>query len=201
MTTTSGDASRLREFVFVTGNKNKLREVQQILGDHIQSASLDLEEIQGDARDIVRRKAMLAASHLERVVLVEDVSLCITALGGLPGPYIKWFVDKLGPAGLARMLVGFDDKSAEAHCTFALCAPNEEPIIFVGRCPGRIVDAPRSAPDNLHPFGFDPIFQPDGFDLTYAELPSATKNSISHRGRALQLLQQFFATTPPPVQP
>lgn len=192
----SASIDHLRQFVFVTGNKNKLRELQQILGDHVQSVALDLDEIQGDAREIVRRKAQLAASQLNRVVLVEDVSLEFAALGGLPGPYIKWFVEKLGPSGLIRMLAGFDDKRADAVCTFALCAPNEEPIIFVGRCSGSIVDAPRTAPDNLHPFGFDPIFQPDGFDKTYAELPAAIKNSLSHRGRGLQLLQQFFAATP-----
>jgi len=182
----------LNTFVFVTGNKNKLREVQQILGAHIEAISLDLDEIQGTPDEIIRHKSKLAAATLRRVVLVEDVSLAMNALNGLPGPYIKWFVEKLGPAALSKMIAAFDDKRAEATCSFALCAPDSEPLLFVGRCPGTIVDTPRVAPDNLHPFGFDPIFQPDGFTQTYAEMDAAIKHTISHRGQGLALLKAFF---------
>lgn len=55
-------------------------------------------------------------------VMVEDTSLCFNAMGGLPGPYIKWFLKKLGHDGLNRMLAGFDDKSAYAQCIFAYSA-------------------------------------------------------------------------------
>lgn len=186
----------LRRFVFVTGNKNKLRELQQIMGADVESTTLDLDEMQGDAEFIVKEKAKLAAKLLNRVVLVEDVSLGMHALGGLPGPYIKYFVEKLGPAGLAKMLVGFEDKRATAYCSFALCAPGAEPLLFVGQCDGSIVDVPRVAPDNAHPFGFDPVFQPNGFTQTYAELEPSVKHSVSHRGRGLALLKEFFAASP-----
>ena len=107
---------------------------------------------------------------------------------GLPGPYIKDFLEKLGPEGLYQLLQGFSDKTAYAQCIFAYCpSPEEEPITFVGRCEGKIV-APRGPGD----FGWDPIFQPDGYHQTYAELDKSIKNQISHRAMALIELKEFF---------
>ena len=117
-------------------------------------------------------------------VLVEDTNLCFNALGGLPGPYIKWFLDKLGYDGLNKMLYAYEDKSASAVCAIAYAAnEGEEPVVVIGKTPGKIVPA---RGDNK--FGWDPIFQPDGFEETYAEMDSTSKNSISHRRRALNLL-------------
>ncbi|XP_064131919.1 inosine triphosphate pyrophosphatase isoform X8 [Loxodonta africana] len=122
-------------------------------------------------------------------VLVEDTCLCFNALGGLPGPYIKWFLEKLKPEGLHQLLAGFEDKSAYALCTFALSTgdPREPVRLFRGRTSGQIV-VPRGPRD----FGWDPCFQPDGYEQTYAEMPKAEKNVISHRFRALRELQKYF---------
>lgn len=121
--------------------------------------------------------------------LVEDTSLCFNALDGLPGPYIKWFLEKIGLDGLNKMLVGFEDKTAYALCTFGYSsgAPNEEPVVFSGRTPGRIVPARTSG--NKPSFGWDSIFEPEGFEQTYAEMDKAVKNSISHRSKALALVK------------
>lgn len=74
--------------------------------------------------------------------LVEDTSLCYHALKGLPGPYCKWFLDKLGHEGMNKMLAGYEDKSAYAQCIFAYCdGPGAEPVVFVGRTEGKIVPA------------------------------------------------------------
>ncbi|XP_051481544.1 inosine triphosphate pyrophosphatase isoform X2 [Apus apus] len=132
------------------------------------------------------------AKKLEEVqgpVIVEDTCLCFNALGGLPGPYIKWFLEKLKPEGLYKLLAGFEDKSAYALCTFAFSTGNpEEPVkLFKGQTHGLIVE-PRGPRD----FGWDPCFQPDGYNQTYAELPKAVKNSISHRYRALSELSAFL---------
>uniref|UniRef100_A0A673TZE6 Inosine triphosphatase n=1 Tax=Suricata suricatta TaxID=37032 RepID=A0A673TZE6_SURSU len=129
-------------------------------------------------------------------VLVEDTCLCFNALGGLPGPYIKWFLEKLKPEGLHQLLAGFEDKSAYALCTFALSTgdPSEPVRLFRGRTSGRIV-VPRGCRD----FGWDPCFQPDGYEQTYAEMPKAEKNTISHRFRALLELQNYFDSLTPPV--
>ena len=121
-------------------------------------------------------------------VLIEDVSLCFNAYNGLPGPYIKDFLGNVGREGLWKMVQNFDDKTAYAQCIFAFCeGPEAEPITFVGRCNGQIVE-PRG--ENM--FGWDPVFQPDGFDTTFAEMDQATKNGISHRGNALALVRTFL---------
>ena len=86
------------------------------------------------------------------------------------------------------MIQNFDDKTAYAQCIFAFCeGPDAEPVIFTGRCNGQIVE-PRG--DNA--FGWDPVFQPDNFDQTFAEMPLDIKNSISHRGNALALVKTFL---------
>ena len=121
--------------------------------------------------------------------MVEDTSLGFDTMGGLPGPYIKWFLEKLGHDGLNAMLAGFDSKAAKAVCLFAFTeGAGQEVHVFEGVTAGRIVP-PRG--DNR--FGWDPIFEPEGFDQTYAQMPKETKNSISHRYRALDKLRSFLA--------
>ncbi|TPX59225.1 hypothetical protein PhCBS80983_g02578 [Powellomyces hirtus] len=178
------------QVTFVTGNANKLLEVQQILepaGVNIKSHSLDLPEYQGTTTFVSQEKARAAANILGSPVLTEDTSLCFKAMNDLPGPYIKWFMAGLGHEGLNKMLAGFDDKSADAVCTFAYCKPGGEPIVFEGRNQGTIV--PASGPVG---FGWDPIFKPDGYDTTYAEMQKDIKNTISHRFRALEKVLEFL---------
>jgi len=106
------------------------------------------------------------------------------------GPYIKWFEETLGAEGLHRMLAGWEDKSAYALCTFGYCASADddaEVLLFQGRADGKIV-SPRGPRD----FGWDPCFQPDDYELTFAELPKEEKNKISHRSRALAKLREHF---------
>merc|ERR1712137_1197361 len=128
---------------FVTGNKNKLKEVEAILGPLISLTNhpLDLPELQGEPDEISIEKCKLAVAELKRPVIVEDTCLCFNALEGLPGPYIKWFLSKLGHDGLNKMLAGWEDKSAYALCTFAYSDGNPaNPIqVFIGRTEGRIV--------------------------------------------------------------
>ncbi|KAM9250088.1 inosine triphosphate pyrophosphatase isoform 4-T6 [Dugong dugon] len=101
----------------------------------------------------------------------------------------KWFLEKLKPEGLHQLLAGFEDKSAYALCTIAFSTgdPSEPVRLFRGRTLGQIV-VPRGCRD----FGWDPCFQPDGYEQTYAEMPKAEKNAISHRFRALHELQEYF---------
>jgi len=183
-----------KPIVFVTGNANKLKEVVQILDTDtfhhkVVSQDIDLPEFQGEPDEITRAKCLEATRHVEGPVLIEDTCLCFNALGGMPGPYIKWFLKPLGPAGLHRMLADFEDKSAYAVCTFAYHSgvPGDKVHLFMGRTEGHIV-APRGPPG----FGWDPCFEPTGYQLTYAEMTSEQKNAISHRGRALQKLRDFF---------
>ncbi|CAL8469912.1 g9454 [Coccomyxa elongata] len=183
-----------KEIMFATGNTNKLREVVAILEAGrplpfaVKAANLDLPELQGEPKEIAKEKCRLAAEQVGGAVMVEDTSLCFNAMGGLPGPYIKWFLQKLGHDGLNRMLAGFEDKTGYAQCIFAYSpGPGAEPQVFIGRTEGRIVPARGPAA-----FGWDPIFQPDGFEETYAELDKAVKNTISHRYRALDKLRDYL---------
>lgn len=184
-----------KPITFVTGNAKKLREFQAIVGDSsILNAKIDLEEIQGSIEEISMKKAVEASSKIDGPVLVEDTCLVFNALSkpgiDLPGPYIKWFVESLGIDKLTNMLDGFEDKSAKTVCTFAFCEkPGSKPILFQGITEGVIVK-PRFKGDI---FGFDPIFQPDGFKETFGEMDLATKNSISHRYRALVKVKEFLA--------
>ncbi|KAL8755426.1 MAG: hypothetical protein Q9199_003649 [Rusavskia elegans] len=176
------------ELNFITGNSNKLAEVQAILGDIVplRSRSLDLVEIQGTIEDISKDKCRRAADLVGGPVLVEDTCLAFTALKGLPGPYIKWFLQALGHDGLNNLLAAYEDRSAEAICTFAYCAgPDNEPLIFEGRVLGKIVPA-RGPLD----FGWDPIFEYMG--ETYAEMEKVKKNGLSHRFLALAKLRDWL---------
>ncbi|EIE25716.1 Maf/Ham1 [Coccomyxa subellipsoidea C-169] len=187
------------EIMFATGNANKLREVVAILeAGHplpfaVKAANLDLPELQGEPTEIAKEKCRLAAQQVGGAVMVEDTSLCFNAMGGLPGPYIKWFLQKLGHEGLNKMLAGFEDKTGYAQCIFAYspAGPGAEPQVFVGRTGGRIVPARGPAS-----FGWDPIFQPDGYEETYAQLDKAVKNTISHRYRALDKLRDYLLSSP-----
>lgn len=205
-------AAAAKEIIFVTGNKNKLREVNQILGPvlpngwSIVNNPIDLPEIQeSDPIEVTRAKCLEAAKQVSEMnggnpvpVLIEDTSLCFDALGGLPGPFIKWFIQKMGTAGLPRLLAGFEDKTAYGVCTFALCMGHgQEVLIFQGKCKGTIMDTPRGSSG----FGWDPIFQPfdgqiEGAPLrTFAEM-GTDKNKISHRKKALDELKKWVSEHP-----
>ncbi|KAJ1730825.1 nucleoside triphosphate pyrophosphohydrolase ham1 [Coemansia biformis] len=182
----------LRKLTFVTGNKNKLREMQELLHGivDLQSSAVDLEEIQGSTRDVAMAKCRQAAAIVGGPVITEDVGLGFNAMNGLPGAYIKWFLKELQPEGLYRMLAGFEDKSGFAICTVAYCkGPGHEPVLFEGIHHGAIV-APRGPPV----FGWNPIFQPSGSAETYAEMSDEAKNTCSHRFLAVEKLKAFLAS-------
>ncbi|AYV76289.1 MAG: hypothetical protein Terrestrivirus5_111 [Terrestrivirus sp.] len=177
---------------FVTGNKNKLIELKKILDIEIESITFDIPEIQGEPYDIIIEKAKYIANKTQKRILVEDTSLCFNALGSMPGPYVKSFMEKIGSEGLYKMLGSFDDKTCYALCLFAYCEPDNDPIIFEGKCNGTIVK-PYYDENGKNPgFGWDNIFQPDNYDKTFAELYNDVKNKISHRYLALQKLSNFL---------
>mmetsp|Transcript_32966 Transcript_32966/g.36748 ORF Transcript_32966/g.36748 Transcript_32966/m.36748 type:complete len:591 (+) Transcript_32966:37-1809(+) len=181
---------------FVTGNKKKLEEVKQILSNEeglapfeITNQKIDLPELQGDPVEIAKEKCRLAAKKVHGAVFTEDTSLCYNALNGLPGPYIKWFLDDCGHIGLNKMLDGFEDRTAYAQTIVAYTTgPDEEIFVFSGRTDGKIVTA-RGPTD----FGWDPVFEPhEGNGKTYAEMNKDFKNSISHRGRSFEKFRTFL---------
>ncbi len=159
---------------------------------------IDLPEIQGDPKEIVKEKLAhaLKVGKVSGPIIIEDTSLGYDAFNGLPGPYIKFFLKSLKNQGLYNMLKGFDDKSAKALCIFGLAKPGkkidtEDFLYFSGETEGKIVE-----PRGPEKFGWDPIFEPIGFDQTFAEMDSEVKNSISHRRRALNTLAEYLNENP-----
>ena len=181
---------------FVSGNKNKLKELNQIINTHIKDIEvkqldIDLPELQGTPEDIVRGKLKLAlekSKNLDGPVLVEDTSLCFNAYNGLPGAYIKYFLKAIKPEGLYKMACVFDDHSAYAQSIYGLQKnEKEEPKLFIGKTDGEIV-SPRG--DNN--FGWDPCFQPSRTKKTFAEMNENEKNKISHRGKSTRAMINFL---------
>ena len=180
---------------FITGNRNKLEEVRSILKTNqedthysIKALDIDLPEVQGEPEYVIQEKCKSASLQLNGPIIVEDTSLCFNALGGLPGPYIKWFMKKIGLDGLNKLLLGYEDKTIEAKCIFAYQENRDSQIhYFTGITKGTLVE-PRG---NMN-FGWDPVFLPEGYNETYGEMDNETKNSISHRFKALQLLKEFL---------
>ncbi|KAG8929647.1 nucleoside triphosphate pyrophosphohydrolase ham1 [Tulasnella sp. 419] len=178
--------------VFITGNANKLKEVREILSGgtpiELDSKDLNLPEIQGTTQEVAIEKCRRAAELVGGPCITEDTALCFEALHGLPGPYIKPFLEKLGLMGLYTLLDGFETRRATALCTFAYSAgPGTEPILFEGRTEGTIV-----LPRGPAVFGWNPIFEAVETGKTFAEMTSEDKNSISHRYRALEKLREYL---------
>ena len=125
-------------------------------------------------------------------ILVEDTSLCFNSYGGLPGAYIKYFLNNIKPQGLYKMICAFDDHSAYAQSIFGLQKNKKGgPILFIGKTEGEIVE-PRGSFD----FGWDPCFLPKGFNKTYGEMSKDEKNEISHRGKSVNAMIKFFKENP-----
>ncbi len=171
---------------FVTGNSNKLKEAQMILGIPLDQADIPLEEIQTcDVAETVNHKVRGAYDAVGAPVMVEDSGLVFTAWNGLPGALVKWFEKTVGLEGMARMLDPFDSRTAVAQCFVALY-DGEEVLIGRGEVPGRIAESPRGS----NGFGWDTLFIPEGHDRTFAEMSASEKNGISHRKRAFEAIRE-----------
>lgn len=174
---------------FITGSKHKLAEIREVITG-LEQLDIDLPEIQEiDSRKIIEAKLAEARKHESGALMVEDTSLYFDALHGLPGPLIKWFMKTVGNEGLYKMAAAFGDFGAEAKTVIGYAAPEGAVRFFEGSIKGTIV-SPRGESD----FGWDPIFQPDGYQETFAELGSAVKNSLSMRRLAAEQLQKHLAS-------
>lgn len=153
--------------VFITGNQNKADYLSKMLGMELEHQKVAVEEIQSATiEEVTEYKAKQAYAALGKPVLVEDSGLEFNALGKLPGPFIKFFVEV--PNGLeimCRMLDGFEDRSAQAVAVFGYY-DGEKMTLIKGSVGGTIVDHPRGT----NGWDWDKIFAPDGYSgLTQAE--------------------------------
>jgi inosine triphosphate pyrophosphatase len=173
---------------FFTGNAGKLREIQNFL-PHVEGVDLDLVEVQStDPECIIRHKLAAACDQVstqDAYLLVEDTSLYLDCLGGLPGPLIKWFIQPqhLGVKGLADIAQRLGNPKAQAVTVLGLHRPHQEPLFVSGSVDGLIV-SPRGAMG----FGWDSIFQPLGQMQTFAEMVNTEKQQWSMRRQAVLAL-------------
>ena len=173
---------------FVTGNPDKLKWLQMFTDLPLDYQPLDLHEIQSlDVAKVVEHKAKDAYKIVKKPVLIEDTSLLFNALGKLPGPLIKWFLNELGNEGLCKLLDGFKDRSAEAIVLFGLY-DGKTFKTFKGKTAGIITDKPRGG----NGFGWDSIFIPVGYDVTWAEMSDKGIIKTSIRKRALKKLEKYL---------
>lgn len=151
---------------FITGNQHKADYFSRQMGMNIPHKKIELDEIQSlDSHEIVAHKLKQAYEVTGSPVIVEDVSLAFTALGGMPGPFIRWFLDASGEDVCCRLLDGFDDRSATITATFGYY-DGIDMQFFDNMSAGYISEKP--AGDNG--FGFDRFFIMEGYDKTRAEL-------------------------------
>ncbi len=178
----------MNNIIFITGNENKLREAKQILEVEIVSEKLDIREIQDvDLGEVIKDKLMHAYKLIKKPVMVEDTGLFLNALNGFPGALIKQLLGRVGREGIVKLLEGFDDKSVVAKCAVGFTKDGKDLKVFIGEAEGLIV-----SPRGESGFGWDPIFQPEGYDKTFAEMGSEEKNSISHRFKALKKFKDYL---------
>ena len=185
------------KIVFATGNPHKLQELQQIAGDcgiEFILPPSDFNPIENGKtfEENSYIKALEAAKLSGITALADDSGLCVEALNGAPGIFSARYaetqqkrIDKL-----LTNLQNEHNRMAKFVCVMTLVSPNGE-IIFQtkGECNGYITD--KQAGTNG--FGYDPIFCPEGYDLTIAQLSDEEKNAISHRGNALRKVLEFLA--------
>lgn len=178
---------RVKDLVVVTSNENKLKEINEILGTHHKVSPIDIPEIQSLSLDkIITHKAKAAFRKIKRPVLVEDVSLEIKALNGLPGPFVKFFLATVGTEGTVKLL---GEKPTDTKATAAVAIYDGKNLkIFKGEVEGMLSKKDRG----LSGFGFDKIFVPKGYKKTYAQMSPEEKNKISHRAIALRKLKAFL---------
>jgi len=203
--------------IFVaTHNQHKLREIGQILPD-FEILPDDPEGVEENAPDFVGNALIkvraIAPRHRGAWCLADDSGLEVKALGGAPGvrsarysegkeefcASLKSGEDSASPltrtqmnnALLLKNLSGVSDRTANFTCAMALVDPDGVEHTVVGRCFGRIAEAP----SGVDGFGYDPLFVPDGYDRSFAELTADEKNAISHRGRALAEAVRIISDT------
>lgn len=179
----------MKKLYVATQNKHKLSEMAAILTD-FEIIADDPGDVVEDAPDfagnaLIKVRA-IAARRAGEWCMADDSGLEVMALGGTPGVRSARYAGAHGdtPANNALLLKNMDgisDRRARFVCTCALVSPQGVETVVEGECRGEILHSAAGAEG----FGYDPLFKPEGYNVSFAELSAAEKNSISHRGAAL----------------
>lgn len=192
------------KLVIATRNKGKKKEIAALL----EPLSVDVlsltdfpgaPEVEEDAPTLegnAKKKALASLAYFSLPALADDTGLEVDALDGRPGVYSARYAGEDGNAEANRALLckelkGVRNRTARFRTVMAF-ADGEDVHFFEGVCEGRILDHEVGTGG----FGYDPLFVPDGYEQTFAEMPAAEKNKISHRGRALARFVAFMGQRP-----
>ncbi|MFA6520674.1 MAG: non-canonical purine NTP pyrophosphatase [Candidatus Paceibacterota bacterium] len=177
----------MKEITYITGNQHKADYLAKYLELKLLHKKVDLDEIQSlDLKKIVKHKVRQAFDAVKGPVLVEDTTLEFKALGGLPGPFIKYFVEQMPPEDICSLLNG-RDRSATARCMFGYF-DGEKETFFEGSINGSIAEKPAGDIG----YGFDKIFIPEGFSVTRAELNEEDHKNVYLKIKPIMQLKDFL---------
>lgn len=189
-----------KKLVFATNNAHKLDEVRQILGEEVEVLSLndigchaDIPETADTLEGNARQKAEYIYRNYGLDCFADDTGLEVAALDGAPGVYSARYAGGEGHDSEANMkklldeLQGKQDRSAQFRTAICLIEGGVEHL-FEGIVKGRIIEEKRGGSG----FGYDPVFVPEGYSGTFAEMGNEEKNKISHRARAVQKLCEYL---------
>ena len=189
-----------RKLVFATNNAHKLEEVAAILGDQVELLSLNDISCQTDipeTAETLEGNALLKSSYIYKNYhldcFADDTGLEVEALNGAPGVYSARYAGGEGHDAQANMLKllheleGKENRKAQFRTAISLILDGKE-YFFEGVIKGEIIKEKRGDSG----FGYDPVFMPEGYDRTFAELGNDIKNQISHRALAVQKLCEFL---------
>jgi len=188
----------MQELVIASNNQGKIREIKALI-HNLSLLSLNDIGFSGEIEEpyeTFEQNALVKAKTIHtfcgRNVLSDDSGLCVPALGGAPGVHSAYYgglprSDEKNNRKLLDALKDVEDRSAFYKAVLCLIW-DAETYFFEGTCEGRILTVPRGNGG----FGYDPLFVPDGYEQTFAELPAAVKNRLSHRGAAVDKLVAFL---------
>lgn len=188
------------KLVFATHNQHKFKEVRALMPPHIQLLSLtdinchkDIPETAATIEGNALLKAQFVRENYNLNCFADDTGLEVTALNGAPGVYSARYAgpDNDARANMAKLLQeldGEDNRAAQFKTVIALSLATSE-VSFTGICEGSIIREPKGDKG----FGYDPIFQPHGYTITFAEMNSEEKGRISHRGKAIEKLVTYLS--------
>ena len=189
----------MNEIVFATNNRNKVKEIKEIIGDKFQVLSLkdlgydkEIPEEQDTLAGNALQKARTIYNEFGKNCFADDTGLEVEALGGAPGVYsARYAGEKASYADnvnkLLKEMQGKENRKASFKTVIALIWEGKE-YLFEGKVDGIITETPNGNGG----FGYDPVFKPFESDKTFAEMSAEEKHAISHRGRATKKLTQFL---------
>jgi len=179
----------MREITFVTTNEGKFSEFSEAVHHRVKlkRANMGYPEIQTDRlEDVVIFALKWLNEHIEGEVLIDDSGLFVKALNGFPGVYSHHALSTIGNEGLLKLMKGLNREAM--FCTVIGYSGSAGNYLFRGECPGRIAHEQSGEKG----FGFDSVFVPEGYNITFAQMSTSQKNEISHRGRAIRAFLNYL---------